>query len=241
MKRLTPIDWQSFSLKKDIEIIVQKLQKNRDIQASLLCELALVVLGVALSNIFAEISEQRYFWVILFGLSGLPLFYLAIKWLNGKIQKNKFGSDKMEPRSFINAFDNEIAYYILMSESYFTMLVDALANNDTNADKVSNDLIHFYYIQASYYFVKTIADLAPLNNIADEVMSLDVDTIATERLIALPRYNNVKNMLIAIYEYLEKKENIMDDLDNGKIIVDLNKEFKRNLERIDKAVNIEKK
>jgi hypothetical protein len=236
VKKFTPIEWQSFSLKKDIEIIVGKLQDNHFTQISLLGEISLVILGVALSNIFTDIAKQQCFWIILSVLSIIPFLIIGLRWIHKRLEENKPGSDQMNPRDFINAFDNEIAYYVLMSESYYTMLTEAVLHNNTHTDKVSNDMIHFYYIQASYYFKKTIADLAPICNIADRVLSTNEDNIATKRLISFPRYNNVKNLLITISDYLESQASIMKDLDDGEIIVNLNKTFRDNLDRIDRAI-----
>lgn len=237
MKKFTPIDWQSFSLKKDIEIIVRKLQDNRVTQLSLLGEIAIVVLGVALSNIFVDIAKQQYFWIILSVLSIIPFLIIAIRCISKKHKEIEASSDRMDPREFINAFDNEIAYYILMSESYYSMLTEALSYNETHADKVSNDMIHFYYIQACYYFSKTIADLAPINNIANKVLSSNVEDIMTKRLISLSRYYNIKNLLITISDYLKSQVSIMDGLVNGATIVDLNIEFRKNLDRIDGEIS----
>ena len=195
-----------------------------------------MVLGVALANIFVDIAKQRYFWIILSVLSIIPFFILIIRLVIEKMKKNKPGSDRMDTRDFIDAFDNEIAYYILMSESYYTMLIEAVSYNNTHSEKVHKDMIHFYYIQASYYFNKTIDDLVPLFNIADKVISSDKDEIAGKKLISLPRYNNAKNLLATIFNYLDSHKYIMDDLDDGDIIVKLNEKFRDILESIDRAI-----
>lgn len=239
MKKFTPIEWQSFSLKKDVEIIVEKLRNERVIEISLLCEVVLIILGVALSNIFVEVREQRCFWITLSVLSIIPFLIIALRWILEKVKEVRRDSDLMDLREFIDAFDNEVAYYILMSESYYTMLAEALSHNSGTMEvgKISQEIIHFYYIQASYYFKKTIADLAPLRNIADKVLSSNINKIATKRLISLPRYYNAKELLTTISNYLENHVFIMDDLLEGKIVVDLNREFRKKLNSIDRAVS----
>jgi len=238
MAKFTAIEWQSFSLKKDIEVIVKKLHDSRVTQISLLTELFIVILGAALTKIFADIDKQLYFWVTLLIFGATPLLVHVLIWIKRKYEENKPGSDRMNARTFVDAFDNEIAYCVLISESYYRMLVEALSYNDTNANKISINIIHFYYIQTSYYFQKAIADLTPLYNIADNVLSVDADNLITKKLISLPRYKNMKNLLVTIFEYLDAHKNIMGTLDGDKLIVELNEKYRKNLDRIDRAISL---
>jgi hypothetical protein len=237
MAKFTAIEWQSFSLKKDVETIVEKLQDNRTIQVSLLGEVILVILCVTLTKFFADIDENPYFWAILLILSIIPLPILVLKWIKEKHEENKPGSDRMNVRTFIDTFDNEITYCTLKSESFHRMLVDALAYNDVNTNKISKDVIHFYYIQVSYYFQKAIADLNPINNIVDKVLFSDVKTIMLKKCISFPRYKNIENLLVTIFKYLEAHKDIMNDLDGGELIVELNEEYRKILDSISIAVS----
>jgi hypothetical protein len=239
MARFTAIEWQSFSLKKDIEIIVKKIQSHRTVQFSLLYEMALAIMGVALTMCFNGVAKNRYFGFVLLGLSIAPFIVLAIIWGIERCKERRPGSDRMGIRTFIDAFDNEIAYNVLISESYYTMLVEALLYNDNeeNRNKISDNIIHFYYIQTSYYFNKAIVDLIPINNIARDVLSANVDAIVEKRLISLPRYKNIKKLLVTIFEYLKAHESIMGGLESGKITIDLNRKHKELLDKIDMAVS----
>jgi len=230
MKKLSAIEWQSFSLKKDVEKISKKLYAKNDIQITMLFQIAFVVFGAALPNIFVGIAKQQYFWIILTLASLSLIIRLAIVWIIKKIKENKPGSDRMSTRDFIDMFDNEIAYYVLTSESYYTMLNEAIQHRGED-DK---ELIGFYFIEASYYFNKAVADLVPISNIAIKVLSTDIDMIAKKRLISLARYKNVKNLLLVIYNYLEKHKSVIED---GDIIIKLNKYFKDVLEDIDETVS----
>jgi hypothetical protein len=215
MNKFTAIEWQSFSLKKDIEVIVKKLKDNRVIQISLLFKIALVTLGAALPKIF-DVAKQQCFWVILSVLSITPFIYLGFKWIRRKCKENERSYDQMDPRDFIDAFDNEIVYYILTSESYCTMLTEALSNNNT-----STNVVYFYYIQASYYFQKTITDLSSINNIVNEVLSSKEDDIIAKKLISLPRYKNIKSSITTIYEYLESNKNTIKTFEGSEPVIKL--------------------
>jgi hypothetical protein len=237
MKKLSPIDWQSFSLKKDIEIIVKKLQNYNKVQFSLVWEIVIAIYGVALSHIFNDITNQELFWIILIIATVIPFIVFAIiaiiNWVNERRKEKDPSIDHSNIREFVESFDNEIAYYILMSESFYGMLMEAMLDNGTKTDR---NIIHFYYIQASYYFMKAITDLVPLHCCIGKVLSLDPNKIKSKKIISLPRYINASNLLTTIYEYIYTNKNIMDDLENGALIVKLNKDFKDKLNILNEAV-----
>jgi len=236
MKRFTAVEWQSFALKKDIEIIVDKLKDNQTVQFSLLVEVVLVILGVALANIFNGLENVRLFWIILSILCIIPLCYNAIYWINAKRKERERGSDKMNKDVFIDIFDNAITYFILISESYYSMLMEALSHNNSNEKKIPDNVIHFYYIQTSYYFRKAIVELIPLYNIVGNVLSFVIREIEEGKYISLPRYFNAKNLLSEIFEYIEKHKDIIEKLDEGNLIINLNENSNEDLNRIHKKV-----
>lgn len=239
MKKFTPIDWQSFSLKKDIEIIVAKLQNQNKFQFSLIWEIVLVLFGVALTNLVENLAKNKLFWIILLIIAVIPFLVFAVIWLinfiNIKRKEKDPSMDQVNIKEFVDKFDNEIAYYILMSESFYTMLMEAMADKSTQPDR---NIIHFYYIQASYYFKKAIYDLVPLHNIADKVLSFDINKILTKKLISYPRYHNVSKLLTSIFNYIDTNKNLIDDLENGALIVKLNEEFKKKLDNLNEAISI---
>jgi hypothetical protein len=228
VKKVNEIKWQSLSLKKDIE-----LKGNRAFQEALLTQIIIMILGIVLPGIF-NFDEFKYYWIILLGLCLISLLKTFICW---KIKKNELLSGIMEPRIFIDAFNNEIVEYVLTLESYYTMLTKALSNNNNHANTISKDMIHFYYIQTSTFFQKTITALSSINNIAPEVLSLDKDDAVIYGLIPFSRYKNINSLLKTIYEYLEVHKNIIDELDRGELIIELNKTAKNNLDTIDISVS----
>ena len=62
MKKYTPIEWQAFSQKKDVEKIAESLKRQNEFQLSAFIEIALVVLGAALSNIVTNDTHQKRIW-----------------------------------------------------------------------------------------------------------------------------------------------------------------------------------
>jgi hypothetical protein len=245
MKRFSAVEWQTFSLKKDIETINKKLNNNQSIQTSLLIEVALVILGFAVPEIF---GTHKYFWIIISVVSFIVVLIPLICFLYRKVRDNSPGSDRPNPKDFIDTFDNKITYYVLMSESYYTMLSEALVHNkcvektsekepvECVATAINDDVIRFYFIEASYYLRKAISDLTPITKIIDKTLSSDEKTILTEPLISSARYYNIVNLIKSIFMYLEQNESILNALDDGKLILSLNKTYKKELDNINDQI-----
>ena len=123
MKNFSAVDWQSFSLKKDIEIISKEIKNSNAIQLSFFAEISLVVLGAALANI---ISGNQIFWIVISILSFIPALFLIIKAVRQKYRESRAGNDMVRPKDFIDSFDNSICYYVLMSKSYYSMLMKSI-------------------------------------------------------------------------------------------------------------------
>jgi hypothetical protein len=198
--------------------------------------LLLVILGVALVNIFDDKIKQMYLylWVILFILCLIPFVWVFIRRMFKKI---KIDTGRMYPQDFIDAFDNEIVHNIYNLESLCAKLSETLSNNNTHTKMVSKDLTCFYYIQTSSFFQRTITCLIPINNIASVVLSYNNNDTAIYGRIPFPRYRNISNLLTTIYKYLETHKNIIEELDEGKLIIELNKNAIENLNIIDSVVS----
>ena len=225
MKKFTAAEWQSFVTQKDIESITKKIKASSEVQSSTFFEIALVVFGAALQNLFVE--EKKLIWICVCIGSLIPAFYLLGKALCQKMKSTAAGTDRVNPREFIDRFDNQICYYVLMSESYYSMLRDA--KDDMNLDR---DIKRFYFIEASYYMNKAINELAPIHNIASSVLSgANVDIIG-KRMISTARYNNLCNLLKSLQKYLADHEDILEGLEGKEETIGLNAVHAKQLDDI---------
>lgn len=231
MKKFSAVDWQSFSMKKDIEKIRKSLQITKTVQLSILGEIALVVLSAALSNLFVTPESLRKFWVVVIICSLIPLVAPLGLWLYKKHENQRPGSNLIKPRDFIDVFDNEICYFILIAESYYSMLVETITEVD-----IHTEVKRFYFIEASYYANKAVSSLGPIAHIAKEVLTLRKDDVVEKRLISIARYNNVVTLLEAIYAYLEERVTVLDVLENKDLIIDNNHDSLSRLKDIKKSV-----
>ena len=233
MKKFSAVEWQSFSLKKDIEVISKKIKNSNAIQLSFFTEISLVVFGAAFANIFSHSENITKFWIVISVLSFIPALFLIGKALYQKHIEKRPGNDMVKPKDFIDSFDNSICYYVLMSESYYSMLIDITQG----INNVSTDVQRFYYIEASYYMNKAIAELSPISKIADKVLTRDTNNIVEKRFISIARYHNLKNLLESIYSYLKNQQSIIESLKEGHIIIQTNEEYSQQLEIIDQTIS----
>jgi ABC-type multidrug transport system fused ATPase/permease subunit len=199
--------------------------------------LLLVILGVALVNIFGDNTEQSCFWISfwisLSVLCLIPFVYIFFRRLFKKIRNDNGRADSQE---FIDTFDNEIVHNIYNLESHRAKLAEALSE-EIHAKTISKEMICFYYIQTSSSFQKTISNLSLLDNISKKVLSCDEKNIIIDGYIPLPVYRNINSLLITIYEYLEAHKDVIEELDDGKFIIELNQIAKSNLDIIESAVS----
>lgn len=231
MKKFTPVEWQTFSQKKDIENILKKLNASNTFQLTAYAEIALVVFGVALSNIFIDSVVQRTIWVIILALStvviAVPLIILCIR----KFCAKKNQSILISPKDFIDSFDNDICFYILTAESYHTTFLES-ADDDT----ISSEVKRFYFIETCYYLNKAIMTLSPIHNMSHKVIGYTKDEVVTGRLISISRYYNACNLIREIYDNLNQNIEILNDLKNKELIIESNHHYYKCLRAIETLV-----
>jgi hypothetical protein len=235
MKRFTPIEWQSFSQKKNIEQILKRLDSVNSFGVSIIWEMVLIVFSVGLTNVFQEILSPRELkngQIIIYSLAFLPIviFFICFAW---SFYKRKRLPMQLSPRNFIDQFDNEICYNAFMAESFYSMLLE------TNPSKENSPIAHayeetkqFYYIEASYYFMKATQALCPFYFMKEKVVSTDPEMIIGKKLIAYARYENILSLLKKIFLYLEANENILEGLPEQNSVIATNKKMVSNLKAI---------
>ena len=238
MKKLSPIEWQAFSQKKQIEKITHNLESNVSFQLSAVAEVVLVIFGTALSSVFDE--KASTIWYTILALSVIVLLISFVKPFCRWIQKMKTGNDLLSSREFIDSFDNDICYYVMMAESYYSMLLDKTRNvsedkatsqidekieSQTNDKKIDISVLQFYFIETSYYLNKAIMCLQPIYNMSDKVIGQDFSEIVSKRMIAITRYKNVCNLIQSIYASLNQSSALLSDMPDKDLIISTNNHY----------------
>jgi len=233
MKTFTPVEWQSFSLKKDIERISGKLADTNGFQLSFYAEIALAIFSVGFQNIFDDDDIQRQFWMIIAITSALIFLAPCMVYIYRKIKETKYGSKIITTKGFIDSFDNEVCYYVLMADSYFEMF-----KNNYEDMNIEKDIKQFYYIETSYYLNKSIMELVPIYNIRSHVLTNNKDDVVSKRMISYARYYNTYNIINKIYDSLCSKDQILDGLSASKLIIESNEIYRGILKDINVLAEI---
>lgn len=207
MRKYTPVEWQAFSQKKDVEKISDALKKQNKFQMSAFVEIALVVMGAALSNIITDDKGQARIWTVVLVLSCFVVSVPFILLIKEKLEQNQKENNPLTAKEMIDCFDNEICYYVMMSDSYYSMYKERKdeQNNEADADGLEKDVLEFYYIETSYYLNKAIMCLQPIYNMHPKVISQNESDIMAKRLVSQARFQNVCNIIRKLYVQLEKE------------------------------------
>lgn len=238
--KFSAVEWQSFSQKKDLEQIKKYIERQQHYETSFLSQIISIFLGTALtlglslSEKEIDIAVIKIIWIF---ISLVCLFALLYPWIKYNIKERitKKRNKLIKPaQEFINSFDNEICYFVLMSDSYFQMLNKATASSTPP----KNELVCFYYIEGSYYFNKAVGEMCSLHNIVNDVLTTNTNSIISERKISVLRYHNIVDILEGIYTQIKANSNIVDIMvqDDIDLINNINKQFYEKLEQLQSHV-----
>lgn len=152
MKRVNFSDWQEMALKKDIEQIKKKLTSQEPVLFSLCWELILALGSIIVDHLFDTERAPQWVWIAVLVSAVVPailiLGYKVLKWINS-IRLVKKG--KLDIRDSVDVFDNQISYWVMLSNAYTDMLVEA--PEDEKAER------EFLYREGCYYNNKSMRAL----------------------------------------------------------------------------------
>lgn len=223
--------WQDFSLKKDIEKLLKFLKAREITNLLVLFDLSLVILGVTLDRVFDVIPEKekiRYL-IVMTVLCAFPLVVIIIRgaYLIVKGRQIK----RMSAREMIDMFDNEICYYLMMSQSFYDLFCQT---QETDKNKKS-----FYFIEMCFYRNKTMDKLFKTFYKISAVYTDSADIMCIQKKISIARLYNLIDTLDEIEIYIKKNIHCIEHLKNYQSILEVNEINKENLDIfIDEVNNI---
>ncbi len=209
LNRFNATEWQSFSIKKDIENININTKHSKEFQLTALSEISLALIGVSGSYIVDNSHINKY-WLIVSIILLLPVVILLLTRVIMFLYKQvKPGKDLMNRKSLIDLFDNEICYYAMMAESYYQMYVEG-----NNSESISRDriIIDFYAIESIYYIQKVIQNLNFMSSSPRRIYSDNVDQIMSQKMVSVFRLFNLLDMIDSLMKAIEDSDVFNDSV-----------------------------
>lgn len=212
MRKVRFSDWQEMALKKDIEDIKKKMNSQEPIFVSLCWEIMVALATIIIDHLFDIAHSPKWVWGIVIFIAVIPptiaLAHFIVPWIYS-ICRVKKGNLKI--RIYVDMFDNQISYWVMLSNSYADMLTEALNDgHSTNAEK------EFLYREGCYYNNKSMQALYSMKSNFDKIFSYDIELIRQKNLIDLARLQNLLRVMNEQQVQLDR--DIAGVLTNGTLL-----------------------
>lgn len=209
------------ALKKDIEQIKGKMSSQEPVLFSVCWELILALGTIIADHLFDTENAPVCVWIIVIILSVIPaVVILAVaiaKWLYpiALVKKGKF-----KVKNSIDIFDNQISYWVMLSNAYADMLLEDTSG--TNSEK------EFLYREGSYYNNKSMQAIYAMKPNFDKIFNMDIQKVKKETLVDMERLFNI---LRVMKEQQERLDIAISGISNAGIEKqrELNKEYMNDL------------
>lgn len=181
-------DWQEMALKKDTETIIKKLDTQEPVVYSLCWEIVLAVGAIIVDHFFDTDSVNTWVWILCVVLAVLPpLVIIIIKLANWIILVRRVSLGNYGTRRFVDIFDNQICYWVMMCNSYSRILSSIPAQN--TEERI------FLYQEGCYYNNKSIQALNKMAPVMDKVFSSNSEKVVEDNLVAVYRLLSILQMM----------------------------------------------
>lgn len=227
-------DWQEMALKKDTEAIIKKLNTQEPFVYSLCWEIVLAVGAIIVDHFFDTESVDIRVWIFCVVLAVLPpLGIIIVKLVNWIILVRRVSLGNYGVRRFVDIFDNQICYWVMMCNSYSRILSSIPAQK--KEERV------FLYQEGCYYNNKSIQALNKMAPVMDKVFSTNSDQIVKDNLVAVYRLLSILQMmkqhqmdLDSSVEDIESDRSIKEQMEINKV---LQEQFVRFVNDMNKLFN----
>ncbi len=203
MKRVNFSDWQEMALKKDIEQIRKKINSQEPVLFSLCWELILALGSIIVDHLFDTESAPQWVWIAVLVSAVVPailiLGYKVLKWINS-IRLVKKG--KLDIRDSVDVFDNQISYWVMLSNAYTDMLAEA-----PEGEKAERE---FLYREGCYYNNKSMRALYEMKPNFHKIFSDDPEDVLKKNLVDLERLRNLLGVMKVQQNKLDNAAKKMD-------------------------------
>lgn len=215
-------DWQEMALKKDTEAIIKKLNTQEPIIFSMCWEIVIAVGAIIVDHLFDTEEINIQIWIICVALAVVPpLVIILVKTLKWVISIKKVKAGVYNIRPFIDTFDNQICYWVMMCDSYSRLI-------STIPAQKKNERI-FLYQEGCYYNNKSIQALYKMKPVIDKVFSADHKMVIKNNLVSTCRLFSVLEMM---KQYQEELDNNIGTLQLERSVTEqmnINCEFRKKI------------
>ena len=214
-------DWQEMALKKDTETIIKKLNSHEPIFFSLCWEIVIAVGTIIVDHLFDTTEVNMWVWLICATLAIIPpAIVIIVKSVQYIIALKKSYTGVYNVKHFVDTFDNQICYWVMMSSSYSRIL------ENLPGDRATERI--FLYQEGCYYNNKSLQALYEMKPVIDKVFSSNSKAVIKNNLVAVYR---LQNLLEMIKQYQQELDTSINDIKTNQLISDqmqINKSIKDN-------------
>lgn len=193
MRKINFSDWQEMALKKDVEDIKKKINSQEPILFSLCWEVVLALGSIIADHLFDTEKAPAWVWIAVIIAAVIPpiivIIYKTYRWI---ITIISIKSGDLKIRSFVDVFDNQISYWVMLSNSYADMLTEAVTNPETITSDAEKE---FLYREGCYYNNKSMQALYSMKPNFDKIFSSNLDEVKRNNLIDLARLHNILSVM----------------------------------------------
>lgn len=209
MGKITINDWQTIQSRKEIQNIRRIVSSDKSINWSIVFELFLIFLGFCVDNIWGKEDAPDWLWIIL-SIIGFVV-PLGVFCYGRYSQKEKKESEKQvrAVHEMITMFDDELCYYVMTAGS----LLDSKPDDSVTHGNDENELLRFYFIEASYYLNKSVSILyLMLNNFENLIEPCGAQNMYHNSKIAFYRFQNVLLLMSTMYKKIDTQLSNCDNM-----------------------------
>lgn len=227
MKKIGISEWQEMAIKKDIEDIKRKQNSQTSIFLSLGWEVAVTYGTVLYDHLFdLRIKDAKILFLIVCA-AVLPFIIILgqkfIEWIASIIRAK---SGKLRVKDLVDIFDNQMSYWVMLSNSYTDMLEEQL-----KSDQCSPAELEFLYCEGCYYNNKTISALYDMKPVVDKVFSNNLNDVKNGNCVSISR---LQNIIKVMNEQQNRLDNAVKHTSNSRIVLqmDLNNKYANDLKEV---------
>lgn len=234
MDRINFSDWQNMAIKKDLEAILRTVTSHQPIVFSLCWEIAIALGSIIVDHLFGASNAPTWLWIVtIIAAVGPVLCVIIYKVFQWAKMVRIIRSGVLDVRQYVDSFDNQINYWIMMSNSYCDILEEL-----KNKQNQHEEMVHIYQ-EGFFYINKSIHALDKMLPVVNKVFSFNEDEIIDRNLISFFR-------LVSVLKMMNKNQSRLDDavstiVNDPQLIAQrrLNKKYLDKLKRFLRRINAE--